>query len=57
MRRGENLISAPSPVMAPDTKPTHFYIHALGLGSDGGLALMAPERIDLAVVTEDAVGA
>ena len=50
------IISAPSPVMAPDTKPTHFYVHALGLRPDGGLALMAPKRIDLAV-TEDAVGA
>jgi hypothetical protein len=51
------IISAPSPVMAPDTRPTHFYVHALGLKSDGGLALMAPKRIDLGVVTEDAVGA
>jgi hypothetical protein len=42
------IVSAPSPVMAPDSKPTHFYIHALGPGSDGGLALMAPTRIDLA---------
>jgi hypothetical protein len=41
------IVSAPSPVMAPDSKPTHFYIHALGPGSDGGLALMAPTRIDL----------
>jgi Calcineurin-like phosphoesterase len=42
------VVSAPSPVMAPDSKPTHFYIHALGLRPDGGLALMAPTRIDLA---------
>jgi hypothetical protein len=41
------VISAPSPVMAPDSKPTHFYIHALGPGADGGLALLAPMRIDL----------
>jgi len=42
------VVSAPSPVMAPDSKPTHFYIHALGLRPDGGLALMAPTRFDLA---------
>jgi hypothetical protein len=41
------IVSAPSPVMAADSKPTHFYIHALGPGSHGGLALMAPTRIDL----------
>jgi|GEM_PF-339282 len=41
------IISAPSPVMAPDSKPTHFYIHALGPGAGGSLALMAPTRIDL----------
>ncbi len=41
------VVSAPSPVMAPDSKPTHFYIHALGQGPGGSLALMAPKRIDL----------
>ncbi len=46
------IISAPSPVMAPDSKPTHFYVHALGPGSDGRLALMAPKRIDLAAAEE-----
>ena len=50
------IVSAPSPVMAPDSKPTHFYIHALGLGLDGRLALMAPERIDLAAGDERAAG-
>jgi Calcineurin-like phosphoesterase len=40
------IVSAPSPVMAPDSEPTHFYVHALGLGPDGRLALMAPTRID-----------
>jgi hypothetical protein len=50
------VVSAPSPVMAPDSKPTHFYVHALGLGPDGGLALMSPTRIDLAAA-EDAIGA
>jgi hypothetical protein len=42
------IVSAPSPVMAPDSEPTHFYIHALGRAPDGGLAVMRPERIDLA---------
>ncbi len=42
------IVSAPSPVMAPNWEATHFYIHALGPGPDGGLALMAPEWIDLA---------
>ena len=42
------VVSAPSPVMKPDSKATHFYVHALGPGPDGRLALMAPTRIDLA---------
>lgn len=42
------IVSAPSPVMAPDSEPTHFHVHALGLGPDGRLILTAPERIDLA---------
>jgi Calcineurin-like phosphoesterase len=42
------IVSAPSPVMAPDSEPTHFYIHALASAPNGSLALMAPERIDLA---------
>jgi hypothetical protein len=42
------IVSAPSPVMAPQSAPTHFYVHALGPGPDGRLALMAPERIDIA---------
>jgi hypothetical protein len=41
------VVSAPSPVMAPDSKPTHFYVHALGSGPDGSLALMVPKRISL----------
>jgi hypothetical protein len=48
------IISAPSPVMAPDTKPTHFYVHALGAGADGRLALMEPTRIELAAEETDA---
>ncbi|HZZ25136.1 MAG TPA: metallophosphoesterase [Roseiarcus sp.] len=46
------IVSAPSPVMAPDSEPTHFYVHALGLGPDGRLALMAPTRIDVAAAEE-----
>ena len=42
------ILSAPSPVMAPNSEPTHFHVHALGLGLDGRLTLTAPERIDLA---------
>jgi 3',5'-cyclic AMP phosphodiesterase CpdA len=42
------IVSAPSPVMAPESAPTHFYVHTLGIAPDGGLALTAPERIDLA---------
>jgi hypothetical protein len=42
------IVSAPSPVMAPQSAPTHFYVHALAEGSDGRLALMTPERIDIA---------
>ena len=48
------IVSAPSPVMAPDSKPTHFYIHALGPAPNGGLALMTPERIDLAAAGDAA---
>src|ERR1700722_9894337 len=42
------IVSAPSPVMAPESKATHFYVHGLALGPDGRLALMKPTRIDLA---------
>jgi hypothetical protein len=46
------IVSAPSPVMAPESKPTHFYVHALGPGANGNLALMTPMRIDLAADEE-----
>jgi hypothetical protein len=46
------VVSAPSPVMAPESKPTHFYVHVLGTRPDGGLALMTPTRIDLAATSE-----
>jgi hypothetical protein len=42
--------------MAPDSKPTHFYVHALAQGADGRLALMTPTRIDLAAVETGAGG-
>jgi Calcineurin-like phosphoesterase len=42
------IVSAPSPVMAPGSALTHFYVHVLGQGPDGRLMLMAPERIDIA---------
>ena len=42
------IVSAPSPVMAPESKPTHFYVHALGRGPDGRPGADGAERIDLA---------
>jgi hypothetical protein len=42
------IVSAPSPVMAPQSAPTRFYVHALTAGPDGRLALIAPECIDIA---------
>jgi hypothetical protein len=40
------IVSAPSPVMeVTDDKDTAFYIHTLAIGGDGGLSLLAPERI------------
>src|SRR6202042_2511638 len=47
------IVSAPSPVMAPESKATHFYVHGLALGPDGRLALMIPERIDIVAAEED----
>ncbi len=49
------IVSAPSPVMAPGSAATHFYVHALTAGPDGRLGLMAPERIDIAAEEEAAV--
>jgi hypothetical protein len=42
------IVSAPSPVMAPQSAATHFYVHAVGIGPDGRLELMVPERIEIA---------
>jgi hypothetical protein len=41
------IVSAPSPVMAPETKPTHFYIHALAADPGGIVRLLQPERIEI----------
>jgi hypothetical protein len=49
------IVSAPSPVMAPDREPTHFYIHALGPAPDWGPGAVRPERIDLAAEGEGEV--
>ena len=50
------IVSAPSPVMAPDTKPTHFYVHALAASANGHVALMTPTRIDLVPAEERIAG-
>lgn len=43
------IVSAPSPVMeATDDQPTSFYIHTLAEAADGGLAILRPQRIDVA---------
>ena len=51
------IVSAPSPVMAPQSAPTHFYVHALGLGVDGRVTLLSPDRVDLARAPENSAGA
>ena len=43
------IVSAPSPVMeAKNDEPTLFYVHTLAAAPDGGLALLEPQRIDIA---------
>jgi hypothetical protein len=43
---GLAIVSAPSPVMdVTDDRDTYFYIHNLGIGADGNLALFEPERV------------
>ena len=42
------IISAPSPVMGPPDEATHFYIHTLAAGPDGGLRVLAPQRVEIA---------
>jgi hypothetical protein len=42
------IISAPSPVMGgTDDMPTRFHIHRLAARPGGGLALLAPETVDI----------
>jgi 3',5'-cyclic AMP phosphodiesterase CpdA len=41
------IVSAPSPVMASESRDTHFYVHALTVGPNGQISLHTPERIDL----------
>ena len=45
------VVSAPSPVMGPESRATHFYVHALTVGPGGRVSLHAPERVDLAAET------
>lgn len=43
------IVSAPSPVMeATDDQPTSFYVHTLAAAADGGLALLEPQRVEIA---------
>ncbi|MHB2169866.1 metallophosphoesterase family protein [Alsobacter sp. R-9] len=43
------IVSAPSPVMGgTDDRPTHFYVHRLQPVAGGGLALLKPERVEMA---------
>ena len=42
------IVSAPSPVMAPESRDTHFYVHALAVGPNGRVHLLAPERVEIA---------
>jgi hypothetical protein len=43
------IVSAPSPVMAAtDEERTAFYIHTLGAAADDGIALLQPQRIEIA---------
>ena len=49
---GVRIVSAPSPVMAPEGVATHCYLHSLARDSAGGLALLPPERITLAPTRE-----
>jgi 3',5'-cyclic AMP phosphodiesterase CpdA len=47
-RCGElKLISAPSPVMAPPDRATHFLVHSLAAAPDGSIRLLTPQRVDL----------
>jgi 3',5'-cyclic AMP phosphodiesterase CpdA len=41
------IVSAPSPIMGPESSATHFYVHALAIGANGRVSLFAPERVEL----------
>jgi hypothetical protein len=49
------IVSAPSPVMAAPSEPTHFYVQALAAGPDRRLALTAPQRIEISAEEGGAV--
>ena len=52
------IVSAPSPVMeANECADTYLYVHTIGVGADGRLRLLEPERINVqgARVAEDAL--
>jgi hypothetical protein len=43
------IVSAPSPIMeVTNERPTCFHILHLGAAPDGGVSLLAPERVDIA---------
>lgn len=51
---GLRIVSAPSPVMGSlDSADRHFWLHALGARTDGGLAVLAPQRIEVAGMQAD----
>jgi hypothetical protein len=42
------VVSAPSPVMGPENRATHFYVHELTVAPGGRVSLHQPERIEIA---------
>ena len=42
------VVSAPSPVMGPESRATHFYVHALTVAPGGRISLHPPERVEIA---------
>ena len=42
------VVSAPSPVMGPENRATHFYVHALTVAPGGRVSLLQPERVEIA---------
>jgi hypothetical protein len=49
------VVSAPSPVMGPESHATHFYVHALAVGPGGRVSLLKPERVEIAAQPAEAV--